>query len=119
MVFMKSVDRAVEILNGYSHRDYGQWFRLNGIISCNSDDEYLTEFEALAVAEQYMRGKPMTIDGAIEILNQNFHRNPNGEKNPEFWYINGADLVRGQDQYDFLEPFEAIAIAEKYQRDQA
>lgn len=60
----------------------------------------------------------MTLDRAIETLNQNCHRIEGAGLNfpgPYWHLLNG--LVCGPDQYDFLQPFEAIAIAEKYERE--
>lgn len=58
----------------------------------------------------------MTLKQAIEILNREKHREWDG------WDLNGdpsipATFVRGGDRYDWLEQFEAIAIAEKYERE--
>jgi len=66
----------------------------------------------------------MTLDEAIKILNERGHRKANADDrwdNP--WDRAFLDLpddeqiVQGPDRYDNLEAFEAIAIAEKYQRE--
>jgi hypothetical protein len=52
-----------------------------------------------------------TLEDAVKILNERRHH---GHSN---WYVCGQGddaLVRGEDQYEVFEPFEAIAIAEKY-----
>jgi hypothetical protein len=55
----------------------------------------------------------MTLKQAVAILNAQRHHAHSD------WYISEDDtencIVFGKDQYDFFEPFEAIAIAEKYQ----
>mgnify|MGYP001607003316 CR=1 FL=1 len=51
----------------------------------------------------------MTIEEAITVLNEQKHRNSE-------WYLRG-EWVQGDDYYCVLEPFEAVAVAEKYQRD--
>jgi hypothetical protein len=56
---------------------------------------------------------PMTLEEAVEILNDRRHHGHSG------WYIcPGAredhSLVLGKDQYEGFNPFEAVAIAEKY-----
>ena len=56
----------------------------------------------------------MTLEEAVQILNDCRHRDCSE------WHISPGDrddgLVFGKDQYDWLSPFEAIAIAEKYVR---
>jgi hypothetical protein len=54
----------------------------------------------------------MTLEEAVVILNERRHH---GHSN---WYISvgyqNDNLVFGKDEYEFFEPFEAVAIAEKY-----
>jgi hypothetical protein len=68
----------------------------------------------LACLGGYMQGR-MTLEAAVRILNREKHH---GHSN---WYISGElpsdSIVLGKDQYEFFEPFEAIAIAEKYDSD--
>ena len=52
----------------------------------------------------------MTIEEAVKILNDRKHHAHSG------WYAL-RELVRGEDQYEGFEHFEAIAIAEKYARE--
>lgn len=64
------------------------------------------------------------IERAVEILNEQKHEMPgNWEPNsfiggiPQpYWYLRGP-FVSGQDQYENFSHFEAIAIAEKYERE--
>ena len=57
----------------------------------------------------------MTIDEAVAILNERRHHGHQG------WYVSGPpgehQLVFGEDRYEWFEPFEVVAIAEKYVRD--
>jgi hypothetical protein len=60
----------------------------------------------------------MTIERAVEILNERKHHEHSE------WYARGpegqpGDIVSGPDQYENFEAFEAIAIAEKYEREDA
>lgn len=69
--------------------------------------------ERLAGYHTELKGaQTVTLDEAVKILNDRLHHGHSR------WYTCGitADdlLVRGEDQYDFFTPFEAIAIAEKY-----
>jgi hypothetical protein len=54
----------------------------------------------------------MELGEAVRILNDRRHRGCDG------WYVDGdgsgEQHVRGEDEYDCFEPFEAVAIAEKY-----
>jgi hypothetical protein len=56
----------------------------------------------------------MTIDDAIKILNEHRHRYADGSESG--WYRRDP-FIEGPDRYDALSFFEAIAIAEKYQRE--
>lgn len=59
----------------------------------------------------------MTVEEACEILNRHRHELSKDPKDGfDRWYVNG-DFVRGPDRYDCHSHFEAIAIAEKYQRE--
>lgn len=57
----------------------------------------------------------MTLEDAVKILNKNRH---GGEENfrrtADAWFVKDG-RVAGPDYYDWLDEFEAIAIAEKYQ----
>ncbi|APW62031.1 hypothetical protein BSF38_03563 [Paludisphaera borealis] len=56
----------------------------------------------------------MTLGMAVQVLNQRRHHGHSD------WYVSGDGdddakaLVLGRDRYEFFEPFEALAIAEKY-----
>ena len=58
-------------------------------------------------------GVRVLLQDAVKILNERRHHGHSG------WCLFGESddnwLVRGKDQYEFFEPFEAIAIAEKYE----
>ena len=64
----------------------------------------------------------MTLEEATAVLNDRCHHGHSG------WYLSGGfnqvdgkqrddRVVYGIDQYEIFEPFEAIAIAEKYVRE--
>ena len=56
----------------------------------------------------------MTITVAVEILNRERHRDRAD------WCVGGGGpdaIVMSGERYDWLEPFEAIAVAEKYERE--
>lgn len=60
----------------------------------------------------------MTLAEAVAILNENLHGmegRPNIGPGPH-WYV-GGDWIYGPDHYDSFSAFEAIAVAEKYQRE--
>jgi len=57
----------------------------------------------------------VTVDEAVKVLNN--HKHDDNSK----WYLDGkpgapVHYVRGEGQYEAFSEFEAIAIAEKYQR---
>jgi hypothetical protein len=60
------------------------------------------------------KGNPLTLEQAVIVLNDRRHHGHS------CWYISGGTpkecFVLGRDQYEFFEPFEAMAIAEKYAR---
>ncbi len=60
----------------------------------------------------------MTIEQAVAVLNANNHRR---SSNPDAWYVVYNAEGRATARKDYwgasLEEFEAIAIAEKYQRE--
>ncbi len=55
----------------------------------------------------------MTVDGAVKVLNEHKHNNHSK------WYVWGEPerFARGIHQREILTRFEAVAIAEKYLRD--
>jgi hypothetical protein len=59
------------------------------------------------------KDESVTLEEAVAILNARKHRGHSS------WYVSGSvssdAMVFGKDQYETFEPFEAIAIAEKYQ----
>ena len=68
----------------------------------------------MAIASSVVQGGAIvTLEQAVAILKDRRHHGHSK------WYISGnsrADsVVYGKDQYECFEPFEAIAIAEKYQ----
>lgn len=62
-----------------------------------------------------MSDEPMTLERAVEILNDRRHRYADG-RSGDRWVI-GDPFVYGPDRYDTMYPFEVIAIAEKYERE--
>lgn len=58
----------------------------------------------------------MTVDRATEVLNGKQHRSADGKSERDQWRVNG-EFVYGPDRYDSFDHFEAIAIAEKYERE--
>jgi hypothetical protein len=57
----EKTDWAVEVLNRFRHRDYADWFVQHDRLSIVRGGDYydiLESFEAIAVAEKYMRDQP-------------------------------------------------------------
>jgi hypothetical protein len=52
----------------------------------------------------------MTLDEAVKVLNGRRH------DGYDRWRANEDGFVEGHDPYHVLSPFEAVAVAEKYQR---
>jgi hypothetical protein len=70
---------------------------------------------SLAAERDARRG--WTLETAVAVLNDRGHRGCKKWRIQE--YAGGVQEVLGQTMYDRLERFEAIAIADRYQRDRA
>lgn len=74
---------------------------------CNCEDASDGEIRDMLDAAR----KDMSIEEAVAVLNERRH---NGFAK---WLHVADDVVRGEGQYEYLSQFEAIAVAEKYQRE--
>jgi hypothetical protein len=69
------IEQALELLNRHRHRDSDQWHRVPGLRKPHvrrdasaSSASWLSEFEAVAIAERYLREQQPTADDSIDEL---------------------------------------------------